>query len=126
LFVEFHVISKILHYTTGIMHLIFDSPLYKKITMPKGMVTFLVEPRGVLAFALCANYRFNQFLNWLPHYATGIMHLNFDSPLYKKITMPKGMVTFLVEPRGVEPLSENNLTRLSTGVVCYLHSLSEA
>ena len=32
----------------------------------------------------------------------------------------------LVEARGVEPLSESNLTRLSTGVVCYLHSLSAA
>lgn len=29
----------------------------------------------------------------------------------------------LVELRGVEPLSENNLTRTSPGAVCYLHSL---
>ena len=29
----------------------------------------------------------------------------------------------LVEVRGVEPLSENNLTRTSPGAVCYLHSL---
>ena len=32
----------------------------------------------------------------------------------------------LVELRGVEPLSENNLTGLSSGAVCYLHSLAEA
>ena len=29
----------------------------------------------------------------------------------------------LVELRGIEPLSENNLTGLSPGAVCYLHSL---
>ena len=33
---------------------------------------------------------------------------------------------FLVELRGIEPLSENNLTGLSSGTVCYLHSLTEA
>ena len=32
----------------------------------------------------------------------------------------------LVELRGIEPLSENNLTGLSSGAVCYLHSLAEA
>ena len=32
----------------------------------------------------------------------------------------------LVELRGIEPLSENNLTGLSSGTVCYLHSLTEA
>ena len=30
---------------------------------------------------------------------------------------------FMVEPRGIEPLSEGNLTRLSPSAVCYLHSL---
>ena len=29
----------------------------------------------------------------------------------------------LVEPRGIEPLSENNLEGTSPGAVCYLHSL---
>ena len=29
----------------------------------------------------------------------------------------------VVELRGIEPLSENNLTGLSPGAVCYLHSL---
>ncbi len=29
----------------------------------------------------------------------------------------------MVEPRGIEPLSEGNLTRLSPSAVCYLHSL---
>ena len=29
----------------------------------------------------------------------------------------------MVELRGVEPLSENNLTGTSPGAVCYLHSL---
>ena len=33
---------------------------------------------------------------------------------------------YLVELRGIEPLSENNLTGLSSGTVCYLHSLTEA
>ena len=32
----------------------------------------------------------------------------------------------LVELRGIEPLSENNLTGLSSGGVCYLHSLTVA
>ena len=43
-----------------------------------------------------------------------------------KKTTPGGGVFFMVEARGVEPLSESNLTRLSTGVVCYFHSLSTA
>ena len=30
----------------------------------------------------------------------------------------------MVEMRGIEPLSEGNLEGLSTGVVCYLHSLA--
>ena len=29
----------------------------------------------------------------------------------------------MVEPRGIEPLSEGNLEGLSPGAVCYLHSL---
>ena len=29
----------------------------------------------------------------------------------------------MVEPRGIEPLSESNLERTSPGAVCYLHSL---
>ena len=29
----------------------------------------------------------------------------------------------VVEPRGIEPLSEGNLTGLSPSAVCYLHSL---
>ena len=33
---------------------------------------------------------------------------------------------FLVELRGIEPLSESNLTGLSPGTVCYLHSLGRA
>ena len=32
----------------------------------------------------------------------------------------------VVEPRGIEPLSESNLERTSPGAVCYLHSLSPA
>ncbi len=32
----------------------------------------------------------------------------------------------LVEARGIEPLSESNLTRTSPGAVCYLHSLIPA
>ena len=33
------------------------------------------------------------------------------------------MVFLLVEMRGIEPLSESNLEGLSSGAVCYLHSL---
>ena len=33
---------------------------------------------------------------------------------------------YLVEPRGIEPLSESNLERVSPGAVCYLHSLIPA
>ena len=37
------------------------------------------------------------------------------------------LATFLlVEPRGIEPLSESNLERTSPGAVCYLHSLAPA
>ena len=32
----------------------------------------------------------------------------------------------VVELRGIEPLSESNLTGLSPGAVCYLHSLGAA
>ena len=32
----------------------------------------------------------------------------------------------MVEPRGIEPLSEGNLERTSPGAVCYLHSLNPA
>ena len=32
----------------------------------------------------------------------------------------------MVELRGIEPLSESNLTGLSPGAVCYLHSLDAA
>ena len=31
---------------------------------------------------------------------------------------------YLVELRGIEPLSESNLERTSPGAVCYLHSLN--
>ena len=34
--------------------------------------------------------------------------------------------SYMVEPRGIEPLSESNLTRLSPSAVCYLHSLIPA
>ena len=33
---------------------------------------------------------------------------------------------FMVEVRGIEPLSESNLEGLSPGAVCYLHSLTES
>ena len=32
----------------------------------------------------------------------------------------------MVELRGIEPLSESNLTGFSPGAVCYLHSLGAA
>ena len=34
------------------------------------------------------------------------------------------VLALLVEPRGIEPLSESNLERTSPGAVCYLHSLT--
>ena len=40
----------------------------------------------------------------------------------KNNTHPKGWVLFLVEARGVEPLSESVLTRLSPGAVKFQHS----
>ena len=42
----------------------------------------------------------------------------------KKKSTPMGCFSFLVEPRGIEPLSESNLERTSPGAVCYLHSLN--
>ena len=36
------------------------------------------------------------------------------------------IVKNMVEPRGIEPLSESNLEGLSPGAVCYLHSLIPA
>ena len=42
--------------------------------------------------------------------------------LYQKRTAT-AVLSFLVEPRGIEPLSEGNLDGLSPGAVCYLHSL---
>ena len=52
----------------------------------------------------------------------------FDSPLLfpPKKKPPFGVVFSLVEPRGIEPLSESNLERISPGAVCYLHSLFPA
>ena len=52
----------------------------------------------------------------------------FDSPLYppNSKSTPKGWIYYLVEPRGIEPLSESNLERVSPGAVCYLHSLIPA
>jgi len=44
-------------------------------------------------------------------------------PAIIKISHPHGWDIFMVEPRGIEPLSESNLTRLSPSAVCYLHSL---
>ena len=36
------------------------------------------------------------------------------------------VLSLMVELRGIEPLSENNLTGLSSGAVCYFRSLAEA
>ncbi len=44
----------------------------------------------------------------------------------KNSRYPNGHLLFLVEVRGIEPLSEGNLERLSPGAVCYLHSLIPA
>ena len=44
-------------------------------------------------------------------------------PLSYNFTYYGGFL-FMVEPRGIEPLSEGNLDGLSPGAVCYLHSLT--
>ena len=48
---------------------------------------------------------------------------NYETVLLDR---PFGWTFILVEPRGIEPLSEGNLTRLSPSAVCYLHSLCAA
>ena len=39
-------------------------------------------------------------------------------------TTSNEVALLLVEPRGIEPLSESNLEGTSPGAVCYLHSLN--
>ena len=62
--------------------------------------------------------------------STGHLHLDgFDSPsseyqYHKKAPTMIGGGFLMVEMRGIEPLSESNLERLSPGAVCYLHSLT--
>ena len=62
--------------------------------------------------------------------STGLLHLNrFDSRIYISPTRKAthyGWLFLLVEPRGIEPLSESNLEGTSPGAVCYLHSLIPA
>ena len=62
--------------------------------------------------------------------STGLLHLDgFGSHLYS-LTNNKSHLNrwllLLVEPRGIEPLSESNLEGTSPGAVCYLHSLIPA
>ena len=51
----------------------------------------------------------------------------FDSHRLNAVTNkklpPRWAAVLLVEPMGIEPMSESNLERLSPGAVCYLHSL---
>ena len=58
---------------------------------------------------------------------TGLLHLDgsISCHLLKQKTTHLGGF-LLVEPRGIEPLSESNLERTSPGAVCYLHSLIPA
>ena len=42
------------------------------------------------------------------------------------LKIQRWIVKNMVEPRGIEPLSESNLEGLSPGAVCYLHSLIPA
>ena len=60
----------------------------------------------------------------------GLLHLDRSIPQIllnqKRMTTPLGWSLILVEPRGIEPLSESNLERTSPGAVCYLHSLRPA
>ena len=54
------------------------------------------------------------------------LHLIIRFPSSEYRYQIKGCFYYLVEPRGIEPLSEGNLTRLSPSAVYYLHSLIPA
>ena len=43
-----------------------------------------------------------------------------------RYTLYQNYGSYLVELRGIEPLSESNLTGFSPGAVCYFHSLGAA
>ena len=75
----------------------------------------------------------------VPSYAVGIYHppkVGIISKIYhpfreERISLKTPSLyhnegVFMVEARGVEPLSESNLERTSPGAVCYLHSLKPA
>ena len=51
-------------------------------------------------------------------------HSSKDCVYRKKDGTQQDAILLLVEMRGIEPLSENNLTRLSPGAGGYLHSLA--
>ena len=52
--------------------------------------------------------------------------VRFPYPTLPIIKPPKRVVLLLVEPMGIEPMSESNLEGTSPGAVCYLHSLIPA
>jgi len=60
-----------------------------------------------------------------PVHRTGpLLWVGFPS-IVPPAKMPPVRVAFLlVEPRGIEPLSESNLEGTSPGAVCYLHFLN--
>ena len=103
---------------------LFNSPLrilYQKTKPPRRVVLFLVEPRGIDLIKVSIPS------SGIEQQSTGLLHRICSIPLFeyftKKQNHPIGWFCFLVEPRGIEPLSESNLEGLSPGAVYYLHSL---
>ena len=56
----------------------------------------------------------------------GRLHAVEPAGLLAPLRFSMRKATHMVELRGIEPLSESNLTGLSPGAVCYLHSLGAA
>ena len=84
---------------------------------------FMVEPRGIEDTLVCTPSSRSASERHRRSDQMGSISLCFV-PLIK--IHPWGVDFSLVEPRGIEPLSESNLERASPGAVCYLHSLIPA
>ena len=104
---------------------LFDSHrlnTYTKIKVhPVGWTSILVEPMGIELI----KDRLGQALAGGAH-PRRIKLVRFPYPTLPIIKPPKRVVLLLVEPMGIEPMSESNLEGTSPGAVCYLHSLIPA
>ena len=90
------------------------------------VVFLLVEMRGIDLHLLPIGSKYKQppvfaLVSADVHWTSALKWVRF--PIHKIKIHPKGWILILVEMRGIEPLSESNLERLSPGAVCYLHSL---